>query len=363
MKLLNTISCAAVLFGYLLQASDAGKDWGIEKQSWVDPLTKARVWEMTADKGTANTLYFHFPNFTRDNRYLLCTSTRSGSSQIYRISLPEGRIVQLTDSPGISDPVPDYASPRRIYFRRSTDLVALDVETFAERVVGPLPGGGDLTMSGDGKWISMKHHIDDNKSEIWVMNTITGESKMVARTGFHIGHVQYSPTQPVIFFAWETNDYAPQRSWLVNADGNSPVRPFYYRLDRKEWFSPLKEVVTHEAWVMDTGEMTMINHHVGIMLVNTNGKSRLVTPGRFWHTHARPDGKFIVADDFEGRLWLIETSTGSTRLLASGLRNRKDVHLHPSFDWQGRYVVFNVTRNHRAIGVIDLSELPPLPAQ
>jgi oligogalacturonide lyase len=361
MKTLLSIQCAALLCGFALQASDAGKDWGIEKRSWTDPLTGVRVWEMTGSKDVANSLYFHFPNFTRDNRYLLFMSNRSGSNQIYGIAMPEGRIVQLTDAPGVVDLVPDYSNPRRIYYRRGADLMALDVETRAERLVGPLPGTGDLTMSRDGKWVAQKKHIDANTSEIWVLSTETGQSRRVARTGFHIGHVQHSPTQPLIFFAWETNDYAPQRSWLVNSDGESPVRPFYYRLERRDWFSPLKEVATHEAWIMDTGDMTMVNHNVGIMIVRPDGTSRLVTPGKFWHVHARPDGKFIVADDFEGRLWLVETATGSTRLLATGLRNPKDVHLHPSFDWKGRYIVFNVTCNHRAIGVVDLSDLPAQP--
>jgi len=39
-----------------LPASDVGKDWGVEKQSWIDPGTGVRVWEMTANKGAACTL-------------------------------------------------------------------------------------------------------------------------------------------------------------------------------------------------------------------------------------------------------------------------------------------------------------------
>jgi hypothetical protein len=102
-----------------------------------------------------------------------------------------------------------------------------------------------------------------------------------------------------------------------------------------------------------------VNDRIGMVVVNTNGTSRLVREGCYWHGQARPDGKFIVSDDFDGRLWLTETATGTTRVLATGLRNPKDVHLHPSFDWEGRYVIFNTTKNHRAVGLIDLNDLPP----
>jgi hypothetical protein len=55
---------------------------------------------------------------------------------------------------------------------------------------------------------------------------------------------------------WETSGHAPQRSWLVNVDG-SGNRPFYVRTDPETWFTPLKEWVTHEAWVKETGGMAL----------------------------------------------------------------------------------------------------------
>ena len=75
------------------------------------------------------------------------------------------------------------------------------------------------------------------------------------------------------------------------------------------------------------------------MLVSKDGSARLVREGNYWHAAARPDGAFLVADDMQGRLWLIETSTGNARLLATGIRDGiRTVHAHPSFDRQGRYV-------------------------
>ena len=106
------------------------------------------------------------------------------------------------------------------------------------------------------------------------MNVQTGEYKTVITQGFRLGHVQHSPTDPIIFYVWETGGYAPQRTWLVNADGTGN-RPFYARTDQKTWFTPLKEWITHEAWIAGTGEMTMINDKQGVMIVNKDGTARM----------------------------------------------------------------------------------------
>ena len=349
---------------FVAVASDVGRDWGVERRSHIDPVTGVRVWTMTADKGKAWVLYIHFPNFTRDDKYLLFSSDRTGAAQIYRCDPATGRIVQLTDGAGVAGTyvVPDPTNPRRVYYMRNHDIVLLDVETFAERKVGTIPGntvGGfhQPTISGDGKWISVGRQIAEKTWEVGILSTTTGEYKVLTQPGFRIGHTQISPTEPVVFFTWETSGYAPQRSWLINTDGTN-LRPFYQRVDRKDWYTPLKEWLTHEAWIQSTGEMTMINDRVGLVVVNTNGTSRLVREGSFWHAQARPDGKFAIMDDFDGKLWLTELTTGNIRLLATGLRKPKAIHLHPAYDWHGRYVVFNSTNEYQAIGLIDLNDLP-----
>ena len=107
--------------------------------------------------------------------------------------------------------------------------------------------------------------------------------------------------------------------------------------------------------------MTMINDKLGVMLVKKDGTARMVREGHYWHTAARPDGKFLVLDDMQGRLWLMETATGNTRLLATGIRDTvHTVHAHASFDRLGRYVQFHTGRTHETVATIDLGELPPL---
>jgi oligogalacturonide lyase len=364
MSRLATISLTLLAAATLATASDAGRDWGVERRSQVDPVTGVPVWTITANKGVANSLYIHFPNFTRDSRHLLFSSDRTGAAQIYRMDMATGHVVQITDGAGVGGTalVPDPGNPQGIFYMRGDDVMALDVVTLAERKLGTIPpsrfgGVGQPSVSATGEWLAVGRQIAEKTWEVGLFNTRNGSYKVLFQPGFRIGHVQHSPTEAVTFFVWETSGFAPQRSWLVNDDGTN-VRPFYARPDRKDWFTPLKEWMTHEAWIQNTGEMTMINDKVGIVIVNTDGSSRLVREGSFWHAQARPDGKFIVADDFDGRLWLIESATGNARLLATGLRKKGAVHLHPAFDWKGRYVVFNITADYQAIGLIDLNDLP-----
>lgn len=346
-------------------AGQAGHDWGIERETYLDPVTKVRVIELTRGTNAADNLYFHFSNFTADNRYVLLVSDRTGSSQLYRSEVETGRLIQLTDDPALSarSACPDPSDPRRVYLLQGARVVALDLEDFSVRPVGEIPGphvGGfqSPTLSNDGRWLATGKQRDAQNWEVGLMSTQTGEYRSVVTQGFRIGHVQISPTDPLIFYVWETGGYAPQRTWLVHTNG-SGNRPFYARTASTNWFTPLKEWVTHEAWVRDTGEMTMINDKVGVMMVSKDGEARLVREGNYWHAAARPDGRFLVLDDMQGRLWLCEAETGNVRLLATGLRREVRVHAHASFDRQGDYVQFHSGRTRETVALIDLRELPP----
>lgn len=359
-----TAGLLLVVLSALPSLANPGRDWGTERQTYDDPVTGLSVQELTRPGTAADNLYFHFSNFTADNRHVLFTSDRTGSTQLYRAEVATGRIVQLTADPEVSAATacPDPREPCRVYLRSGAEIRALDIVDFTTRKVGTIPppcigGYQPLTLSGDGRWLATGKQRDAGTWEIGLMDKGTGEYRTVLTQGFRIGHVQHSPTDPLLFYVWETGGYAPQRTWLVNADG-SGNRPFYARTHPTNWFTPLKEWVTHEAWVAGTGDMTMVNDKVGLMVVDKAGESRLVREGRYWHAAASPDGSQIVADDFEGRLWLVTTATGDVRLLATGLLATVRVHPHPSFDRQGHFVQFHSGRTHETVALIDLRQGP-----
>ena len=94
-----------------------------------------------------------------------------------------------------------------------------------------------------------------------------------------------------------------------------------------------------------------------LVIADKTGKGRIL-PGNYWHVAARTDGRYLVADDFDGNLYLIDPSTDSRRLLASGLRQTvRPVHAHASFDRTGRYVLFNTGRTRQTIATVDLLQI------
>lgn len=330
----------------------------VGQQTYRDPVSGVEIRELTGESLTATNLYYHVPNFTADGKYVILAAGEKSASHIYKFEVASAKLTPLVTEPGTAahSASPDPRDATRVFYIQDARVMAVNVETGRSRIVGIIPephrgGFQQPTMSHDGRYLVVTKRRDNSNWEIGAMDIATGAYRTVITQGFQIGHVQHSPTDPLIFYVWETGGYAPQRSWVVNPDGTGN-RPFYYRVDQKTWFTTLKEWVTHEAWVQKTGEMTMINDKVGVMMVSKDGSSRMLIEGKYWHGSASPDGKRLALDDFEGRVWLLDVATGDRKLLATGLRDKfRDVHAHVSFDWSGKYVLFNSGRTHRTVAI------------
>lgn len=329
-------------------------------QAYKDSASGMEVLEFAPAGLQPSNLYFHFSNFTADNRLVVFAGMEDGKAQIFGYDVAKRQISVLTsgDDVAASTACPHPSDANLLYYLRGPRVYELQLAAKKERLVGEIPeprAGGyqQPTLSHDGKALALVKQRDATTWEIGLIDLDTSTWRSVIQQGFRIGHVQHHPKLPLIFYVWETGGYAPQRSWLVNDDGTGS-RPFYFTVDPKQWVTPLKEWMTHEAWIAGTGEMTMIMDKVGIVIVNTDGKSRLL-PGDYWHVAARPDGKFLVADDSRGNLWLIESATDNRRLLATGLRDAvRSVHAHASFDRTGRYVLFNSGRTRQTVALMDV---------
>jgi oligogalacturonide lyase len=160
-------------------------------------------------------------------------------------------------------------------------------------------------------------------------------------------------------YCHETGGDAPQRLWIVNADGtgNRPVFPEH----DDDW-------VTHEQFAdADHVIFNLMGHTAklrqrptGIMVVNLRDGSveNLGQPdsyynssqpsvysdpnipagkenrGGFWHNAVTYDRRYAAGDDFDGNVHLIDRRSGGRTLLSTGHRMRPD-HAHPSFSADG----------------------------
>lgn len=264
-----------------------------------------------------------------------------------------------------------------------------------QRICGTTPAelqaGGDMALDGDENWVwfrvgkeeALKHldagvqiepsfgprKMGAGPAGIAGMNVRTGEIKYVVSVPFQVGHIQTNPWVPgQIIFCWETGGKSPQRTWIVNANG-SGLRPLYPEASF-EW-------VTHEAVISpDEVAIAIMGHRkiktetdttnikgtdvnganpgqdsewgdcgtrekpTGLGIVNINTREMTIagqTPSGsgFWHVSGSPDKRFVVGDDFERSIYLIDRRTHEMILLSAGHKATAADHPHPTFSPDG----------------------------
>jgi hypothetical protein len=333
-------------------------------QTYRDPKSGLEVVEIAPPGAGTSNLYYHFSNFTADDSNIIFGAAGAdGQPQVYRHELATGKTHVVTSGAGVaaSNACPHPNNARLVLYPRGRAVEEIDIYTGKVRRIGELPepsigGLGQPTFSHDMKSIAGVRKRDAANWEVGLMDLATGVWRAVASVGFQVGHVQHHPSEPLIFYVWETGGYAPQRTWIVNADGMAN-RPFYYTTEKQKWVTPLKEWMTHESWVPRTGDMTLIMDKVGIVIADKTGQGKRLLQGNYWHVRASEDGRYLLADDFDGNLFLIETATDNRRLIASGLRDAvRAVHAHASFDRSGKRALFNTGRTRQTVAYIDLEK-------
>ncbi|HMD71493.1 MAG TPA: hypothetical protein VKF41_09130 [Bryobacteraceae bacterium] len=184
------------------------------------------------------------------------------------------------------------------------------------------------------------------------MNLKTGEIKFIVNVGFGIGHVQSNPWMPgEIVFCWETGGKAPQRTWIVNADGTG-LRPLYPEAPY-EWITHEAVINRDEAVIAILGHRSIASatptsdwgiagtfeHPTGVAIVNLRTREmRIVgqvpewSKGRSdWHVAGSIDRRWACSDDFQFEVWLYDRHSGEMNLLAGPQKQGAD-HIHPTFN-------------------------------
>jgi oligogalacturonide lyase len=352
--------------------AEVGKRYPPEKRIVPDAVTGRPLTLLTSGVVSDAKIYPTHPQWAKDGVNIIFRSgERAGSPQIFAVNETTGDIVQLTDGPGVDIGSINVArlSNRVFYLRKgetptlqSIDLTALLADSKAgklkaggyETTHGKLPesfiNAGGFTLDADEK--SAYFGFDKEKAPprvqggpvpqvpggILAMDIATGQTRTVITSEFRMGHVQANPIKPgEILYCWETGGDAPQRMWIVNADGTG---------NREVFKEAPEDWVTHEQFAdADHVIFNLLGHTeklsrrpTGIVIVSLRtgevenlGQLPFKSKGRsFWHNGVTYDGRHVAADDFNGDLYLIDRSTGARTLLSTGHRMKPD-HLHPSF--------------------------------
>lgn len=377
-------------------ADDVGKRFPSEKRIILDRVTGRPLTVLTSGAKSDAKLYPTHAQWAQDAQHIIFRSSdraASGSGQAFAVNELTGDITQLTDGEGTGTGSLNVARlSNKIYYMRRTgegddqvsrlievDLTPLLTDAAAgkmkpegyERVVGTFPKGhreaGGFSIDADEKTAYVGFDskqaprrepgspVPQVPGGLRAMDIATGAVRTIITTPFRMGHVQASPFVPgEIMYCHETGGDAPQRMWIVKADGTG---------NRKLYPEAPWDWVTHEQFAdKDHVIFNLMGHRpelrehpTGVAVVNlrdgsvellgqseganargaptinpTTGQPRRPSMGGYWHNGVTFDGRFATADDFDGNVTLFDRKSGKRTIVSTGHRMQPD-HAHPSF--------------------------------
>lgn len=274
-----------------------GATWPAEIEEYKDPITGARVWKLTAAETHSHHLYFTASSFTEEG-HIVFGSHRTGSPQLFLMEMPAGKIVQLTEEPGIR-PLASCVHPRQhlAYYTTERCVKQISLQTFETELLYEAPEGFHLTLptiTADGTRIAIaytqkmhfstetgriystmaEHYYQHPLSCIVIIETDGSGNKVIWGEHNWISHVCISPVErDCIVFCHEGGSYVKQRMWTVRAEAQHqeaqplmPQRP--------------GDVAYHEYFTKEG--------HIGVQLRCQRGDKI-----EFYHCFMRPDGTWL----------------------------------------------------------------------
>src|SRR4030095_1203993 len=125
-----------------------GRTYPSEWREYADPLTGRQVRQLTDSPAEDYHLYFYNPSITPDAKYLIFISERTGASNLFRLDLQSGLILQLTDAgpvraeywpftaavKGVGSCLPTIGNGgHEVFYFEGSDLFAVEIESLKRR--------------------------------------------------------------------------------------------------------------------------------------------------------------------------------------------------------------------------------------
>lgn len=373
-----------------------GRTYSPEWRDHLDPLTSRRVRQLTNSSAEDYHLYFYNPSVTPDGKYLIFISERTGVSNLFRLNLQNGVIVQLTDAQpiraeywpfteavmGVGACLPSLGNyGHEVFYFEGRDLFAVEIESLQQRQVLSVaadrrPSMLQANANGEtlvfatwdealfmersqrayvGEKFPDERFFQETTSTITRIDAVSGASEEVfCKEKFWINHVHVNPQhRDLILFCHEYSEL-PDRMWLLDV-ANRQCEPIPGQ-GTDEWYQ-------HEFWSRDGQRICF---HGGSSRDNTQGfcgwcspdgtdyiKAYHSTSGRAYaHYNLHSDDQTMVTDG-EARPGCISKVHLRDGCQEFEILCRHDsytfgddqrCHPHPSFTPDGQQVIFTSNR-------------------
>jgi hypothetical protein len=338
----------------------------------ADKRTGRQVWQITSGDSISHSCYFEAQPFTRDDRFLVYSSNRSGAFQLYAVDLGTGETRQITRCSRLSTlSFSMHPNGREVCYLDADSFCKTEVSTGKTAVVVDLASafpaavGAKVTGFSAGRCLSSDGKYTAASCPGWMglANLENGRvEKTIATPQGTGGHMLICPADPylVTFVRMpdQQNDMKlpmEQRARTMIADLRSgAIRPYL--------IMPYGWRATHEYWAPDGERFYFHKKKVpGWVPASICSMKR---DGSDWQTHftsdtlmlghsmISSDGRVIVSDvqkPKDNPLVLVETRTGRHELLCwpdssvSG-GHPKQAHVHPALSHSGKYVAYTSDR-------------------
>lgn len=350
----------------------AGKIWPAEKTTWTDSEFGYEITKWTSEKFSSWHLYFNVESFIDDTTAIIY-SDRTGSVNLFKLSLNSGAIIQLTDhKSNISGAAWHYPAVKTIWYEIDNSIHQLNYGTMENKIV-LTDSSADLrsfTVTCDYRYlvysVNKNPGFDKNNSTgpyaIFRYDLKTGEKKQISPDyGFTISHLQASPADPgLISYCWQ-HQYRQGGPGIV---GNTPLRIWWIRTDGSDGGPVLQQFAihrTHEFWFYDGSRIGfsaryMFGENKGRQFLGSckpDGSDSFMfeVPVDAAHSQVYKDNKHWVADQNDGMILTLWTFDRDKVLKEQKLFRHNSSwgeqpgHPHPHFSPDGKYVMFGTDRS------------------
>ena len=367
-----------------------GRKYKSEMKKVIDQKTGYEFIQLTADGSNNYHFYFTENSFVKGRREIIFFSDRGAKAEyhynLFSMNLDTGEMTQLTDRPASMEhnctKNPDGSF---LFYADANKVKQLETATLEEKTLyenDPAFRLGRISLNASGNRVGFIRNEAINvtrgknysgfsetmfavkRSFITVVNTDGYNPYDAFMDTHYLGHFQFSPDDDTVGMYCHEGPWnlVQQRIWIIDFMSRTVLPCFRQEQD---------DSVGHEFWTRDglilfdnrkagqDGTVTSDRRYnrpaateslsaanapfIGFSDKRGNILRKYDMPYFCNHYHANNDSSILVGDDFDD-LVLINIASGTAHVKTLCYHGTswygQTTHCHPTFDWEGRYVLY-----------------------